>query len=76
VPEDFSIVTFDSPLCVQGESGFTHIRQNEHEMGKHAVDALCRIIQGEDPGSLGDILIPARLISGYSIAPPSFPRFI
>ncbi|MGM0879018.1 MAG: GntR family transcriptional regulator [Bacillota bacterium] len=47
VPEDYSIVCFDSPLNVFDESTFTHIRQHEQEMGSIAVNLLYRHLKGE-----------------------------
>ncbi|MDR2901250.1 MAG: GntR family transcriptional regulator [Treponema sp.] len=64
IPQDFSIITFDSPQYI---SDFTYIKQDEYTMGKKAVEILHRIISGNAAVSVEDILLPAELISGNSI---------
>ncbi|MBO1512011.1 GntR family transcriptional regulator [Metabacillus bambusae] len=48
VPEDYSVVCFDCPENSFGRASFTHIRQNELEMGKKAVDLLMKHLKGEN----------------------------
>ncbi|MDR2901065.1 MAG: GntR family transcriptional regulator [Treponema sp.] len=64
IPSDFSIITFDSPEYV---SDFTYIKQDEHTMGKKAVEMLHRIISGTDAASIEDVLLPAELVPGKSV---------
>ncbi|TDL32792.1 GntR family transcriptional regulator [Jeotgalibacillus sp. S-D1] len=47
IPEDYSIVCFDSPEDIFNQAEFTHIHQNEQEMGRKAVEFLLKLIQGE-----------------------------
>lgn len=47
VPQDISIVCFDSPLRLDDTYEFTHIKQNEKEIAKHAVSKLVNF-QGEN----------------------------
>jgi len=73
VPEDLSILTMDCPesavsSSLSGEAPeFTYLKQDEEEIGRLAVESLHRVILGEDPPS--DIHIPARLVTGASVAP-------
>jgi DNA-binding LacI/PurR family transcriptional regulator len=69
VPEDFSILTFDSPPYITGIPPITHIRQNEYAIGKGAVETLHRIISGGGSAITDDVVIPAELIEGASTAP-------
>ncbi|MDR1905238.1 MAG: GntR family transcriptional regulator [Treponema sp.] len=69
VPGDFSILSFDAPVSIAALSPITHLQQDEYAIGKYAVETLHRIILGEDPASIEDILIPAKLISGASVSP-------
>ena len=47
VPQDYSIICFDSPNQMFGKPPFTHICQKEKEMGKQAVELLMAQIKGE-----------------------------
>ncbi|MCJ7840626.1 GntR family transcriptional regulator [Lederbergia sp. NSJ-179] len=47
IPQDYSIVCFDSPKPVIGPSPFTHIAQNEEEIARKAVDLLLEQINGK-----------------------------
>lgn len=48
IPEDCGIVCFDSPVAPFGKPLFTHIRQNEDEMGRHAVELLRERWEGRE----------------------------
>ncbi|QHW33874.1 substrate-binding domain-containing protein [Paenibacillus rhizovicinus] len=50
IPEDVEIVCFDSPPDPFGKHAFTHIQQDEHGMGRMAVDMLHGQWAGEDVG--------------------------
>jgi DNA-binding LacI/PurR family transcriptional regulator len=75
IPEDLSILTFDSPVTVAGLPVFTHLLQDEETMGKRAMETLHAMISGglSIPPSnlLCESTLPARLIPGYSTAPPA-----
>ncbi|MDC3416617.1 GntR family transcriptional regulator [Aquibacillus salsiterrae] len=49
VPNDISILCFDSPCQCQHHSewSFTHLKQNEEELGKKAVHRLLSMFEGE-----------------------------
>jgi DNA-binding LacI/PurR family transcriptional regulator len=68
VPEDFSILCFDAPALSVGRPPFTYLCQDEYTMGRRAVEILHSIITGEDPATVGDIKIPAKLVIGDSVA--------
>ncbi|WP_078381810.1 GntR family transcriptional regulator [Sutcliffiella halmapala] len=59
VPEDYSIVCFDSPENCLNQATFTHIRQHEREMGSVAVNFLMKHIKGEK--------IPKYTAIGFSL---------
>jgi DNA-binding LacI/PurR family transcriptional regulator len=69
IPAGLSILTFDSPYSYFGVSPFTCIIQDEHSIGKQAVEILHGIINGVDPMSVGNILVSARLVKGSSTCP-------
>ncbi|WHY86030.1 GntR family transcriptional regulator [Neobacillus novalis] len=46
VPEDFSVICFDSPPSYMDAPIFTHIKQNQEMMGFKAVDLLVEQLQG------------------------------
>ncbi|MDR1216570.1 MAG: GntR family transcriptional regulator [Treponema sp.] len=71
IPEDFSLITIDSPAYMPGGPFLTFLQQDEYEIGKRAVEALHAIIMGADPASMGDIQIPARLLIGNSTLSPN-----
>lgn len=48
VPNDISIVCFDSPDSFLGDYYFTHIRQRESEMGATAVKLLQKLMKEKD----------------------------
>ncbi len=48
IPEDYEIGCFDSPGQPFGEYLFTHVRQNEREMGRKAVEILLCMWDHED----------------------------
>lgn len=65
IPQDISIICFDSPPTgLGGGYAFTHIRQNEEEMGRLAVGNVLRILQGQSVPN--KILLEADLIVGDS----------
>jgi DNA-binding LacI/PurR family transcriptional regulator len=76
VPEDLSILTFDSPPSITGKSSFTHLLQDEESIGKKAVETLDAMITGRAAGdpavlsapSCGDTVFPAALVPGNSTA--------
>jgi len=84
IPENFSILTFDTPLSFTGVPPITHLFQDEYSVGKEAVHALHRIITFNDQERnhrasrktdaqvlSADILVPAKLVVGSSTGPIS-----
>ncbi|WP_067929138.1 GntR family transcriptional regulator [Alicyclobacillus shizuokensis] len=64
IPEDLSVVCFDSPQS-NPFMKFTHIEQQQAEIGREAVDMLLDLIQGEEPES-PSLPLPGRLVVGRS----------
>lgn len=64
VPEDISIVCFDSPESPIVKQFFTHVRQNEFEMGTEAARTLIDIIEGREVPQ--KTYIETKLIIGRS----------
>ncbi|CAI6015711.1 GntR family transcriptional regulator [Cohnella sp. JJ-181] len=65
VPSDLSIVCFDCPAS-SGDYPFTHLRQNQEEIGRLAFDNVLRLRAGENlPGK---IALEAQLVPGASTA--------
>lgn len=70
VPQDLSIVCFDSPTLNVGEGYlFTHIRQKEEEMGRLAIETVLGILAGTQPAA--EVRLPAELVPGSSTASAS-----
>jgi DNA-binding LacI/PurR family transcriptional regulator len=66
IPQDFSIITFDSPPALTGIPLFTHLSQDEYTIGKEAVNILHQAIAQEAVFPGEDVLIPMKLITGAS----------
>ena len=66
VPEDVSIVCFDSPDYA-GEPLFTHMRQKQEEMGRLAFENVLKLRNGESVPN--KMLLDAELIVGSSTGP-------
>lgn len=65
VPEDISIISFDSPdLPYQDVFTFTHLKQQEKEIGRKAVEHIIKMKEGS-PTSPGQLL-DAELVIGES----------
>ncbi|HEX2909517.1 MAG TPA: GntR family transcriptional regulator [Chloroflexia bacterium] len=64
VPEDYSIVCFDSPGEDFGEPFFTHVQQDEDGIGRAAVDLILKQLQGESAPLQTNI--DFRIIEGSS----------
>lgn len=47
VPRDYSVVCFDAPQRVEEQEWFSHIRQDEFNLGIRAVQCLVQRIEGE-----------------------------
>ena len=65
IPQDYSIVCFDSPSNPLEPPRFTHIRQDESQIGKNAIDLINAKRQGQ-PSSTYRHVIPCILIEGRS----------
>ncbi len=70
VPEELAIACFDSPSTKSLGWQFTHMRQDEEQMGRRAIDILREQIDGAAPSSKGSVTLPAELIHGDSTAAP------
>lgn len=69
VPEDLSILCFDSPRSpLLGDFRFTHMLQDEEGMGRTALQSVLALKNGEKVPS--HRLLDARLCPGESTAPP------
>lgn len=66
VPEDISIVCFDSPGRMDNTHEFTHIKQDERGIAKYAVNKLVNF-QGENAYSF--FLLDGKLVIGRSTKP-------
>lgn len=67
IPDDYSVICFDSPLYMFEKPPFTHIHQKEDELGKKALDNLLSQIQGEIKNATE--FIGFCLVEGHSTAP-------
>lgn len=63
VPQDCAIACFDGPENFIGDYMFTHIRQDEEQIGKISVELLERAMRGEAPQRR---LLPGRVMAGRS----------
>jgi GntR family transcriptional regulator, arabinose operon transcriptional repressor len=72
VPEDVSVVCFDSPLAPLAapleRPRFTHVRQDEAAMGRTAVERILEQLRGESTPTRTHVNF--HLIEGHSAAPP------
>ncbi|SFE10841.1 DNA-binding transcriptional regulator, LacI/PurR family [Paenibacillus catalpae] len=66
VPEDYSIVCFDCPET-NGRYPFTHLSQNQHEMGRVAFENVLKLHGGQSVPS--KILLDASLVISDSTGP-------
>ncbi|MFC5464865.1 GntR family transcriptional regulator [Lederbergia graminis] len=74
VPEDISIICFDSPPRNVYEWNFSHIEQNEGEIGHLAIKKLLDMYNGDF--MIENIHVPAKLIEGDSTAAVSNKRLV
>lgn len=65
IPEDLSVICFDSPEPHEG-CRFTHMRQNQFSIGKQAFENVLTMQGNEQP--ITRILLPAVLVTGRSTA--------
>lgn len=72
VPNDISIICFDSPPVSYHGWNFTHLEQNEAEVGRLAVDRLMEMYRGNFDTS--NKLIPATLKEGSTTGPAAVKR--
>lgn len=64
VPEDISIVCFDSPKKSKDRFSFTHIKQSQKEMGEKAFEAIISLIEEKDYQET--TFLETKLIKGES----------
>lgn len=67
VPEDISVVCFDSPLYPEGDNPLTHVRQDQNRLGQWALDQA--LTQISEPGSIAQEVLDVHLIAGRSSGP-------
>lgn len=67
IPRDISILCFDSPPSSSAVYSFTHLKQNQRELGRLAVDSVLKLIAGEQLH--GKIPLHAELVAGTSTGP-------
>ncbi len=75
IPHDYSIVCFDSPNNPLEPPHFTHIRQDETQIGQNAIDLINAKRQGQ-PSHTYRHVIPCLLVEGRStraLVKPSTP---
>ena len=65
VPEDISILCFDSPIRNDAYQ-FTHVRQNQQEIGKQAIESVLKLNNNEMVPSR--VMLEAPLIVGKTTA--------
>ncbi len=64
IPDDFEIVCFDGPENYIGRYEFTHIRQNEEQIGKESLMHLLDIIKNSVKAK--NIIVNAKLCKSYN----------
>ena len=64
IPEDLSLVSFDSNIELGDENPYTYIKQDEYKMGEIAVEMLIDLIKDID--DVKNVLLPAKLVIGSS----------
>lgn len=67
VPQDISIICFDSPPWSELQWNFTHLKQNEEELGRLSIKRMLDMYQGES--EIKQDRIPASLRIGQTTAP-------
>lgn len=67
VPQDRSIVCFDYYNHFLVDPFFTHVRQDEHRMGRQAVDCLMQNMRGEN--AIAPVMVPYRIVYCPSLQP-------
>lgn len=66
MPEDVSILTFDSPRSFTGHYTFTHLRQRDGFIGQKAVQLIVSQMNGEAKSEKEKILVDTDLVLGNS----------
>ncbi|ANY66888.1 hypothetical protein BBD42_10725 [Paenibacillus sp. BIHB 4019] len=67
LPQQISIICFDSPQSTSALYPFTHLEQNEKEIGRLAVNNVLELIQGATLPS--KISLQVKLVQGKSTGP-------
>ncbi|MDQ0116055.1 GntR family transcriptional regulator [Paenibacillus harenae] len=66
IPQHISVICFDSPPTdLGGAYAFTHMRQNEEEMGRLAIEHVLRIKEGQ-AATNNRVTLDAKLVIGQS----------
>ncbi|MCD1635825.1 LacI family transcriptional regulator [Martelella mediterranea] len=75
IPEDVSVVSFDgSPVCAFCTPPLSTIEQPVDEMGQAAAALLLEAIENGPPTPASCTVVPSRLITRESMAPPALSR--
>lgn len=64
VPNDVGIVTFDTDTLNSKHAYYTHIKQNQNEMGREAVEILTNTINSREPQQNKKVHIDAEIYVG------------
>ncbi|WP_338119273.1 GntR family transcriptional regulator [Paenibacillus polysaccharolyticus] len=65
VPEELSILCFDSPHT-ERYSRITHLKQNQFDMGEKAFEMVLQHMQGQELGGVKRVVLPASIVKGTS----------
>ncbi|WCT56235.1 GntR family transcriptional regulator [Paenibacillus kyungheensis] len=69
IPQDISIICFDSPQASAALYPFTHMQQDQQSLGRLAIENVLALIEGASLPS--KISLQANLIHGHSVAEAS-----
>jgi GntR family transcriptional regulator, arabinose operon transcriptional repressor len=72
VPDDYSVICFDSPSCIVGKPFFTHIKQDETAIGTLAMEFLAEQWNGNKAPK--NTFTDFTLIEGSSVKPARMHR--
>ncbi len=64
IPQDLSILCFDSPPDPFGHYFFTHMMQDQEQMGRIATESVLSLMRGEKPQN--KLFLQAKLVAGES----------
>jgi DNA-binding LacI/PurR family transcriptional regulator len=65
VPEELSILCFDSPHT-ERHSRITHLKQNQFDMGEKAFEMVLQHMQAQEQSGVKRVVLPASMVKGTS----------